>query len=189
MIKMNKYICILFPSLLLLTINIYAQTNDEHIFDRGYHIQWSPDGEKIAFADWEGGHAHLWVYSFAENDAFEVSPDVYGDYYMSWLPNSEDLIFDANIENGPANLWIININETTAIPIVPALSFHPSVSPDGNYIAFCSGNDIMKISLVDGQLMNLANHQSHDFHPSWSPDGSKILFTSERSGNFDICII
>jgi Tol biopolymer transport system component len=151
----------------------------------GYHLQWSPDDQKIAFADWDDA-AHMWIVTLADNLAFEVTPGVHGDYYISWLPNSEEVIFDAREAKGPPNLWRININETNPIKITDATSIMPTVSPDGNYVAFCNGNDIIKKSLIDNSEINLTNHSSFNYHPDWSADGTKILFTTDRNGNPDI---
>jgi len=186
---MKKYQSIAISMLFFLSVNIHAQNDDEHIFDRGYHLQWSPDGEKIAFADWVDGQAEMWVYSFAEDDVFQVLPGVHGDYYLSWLPNSEDLIFDSYDQNGPPILWSINIFGSIPTPLTSPVSIMPTASPCGNYVAFCNGNDIIKKSLSGGQETNLTYHESFDFHPSWSPDGTKVLFTSERSGNADIWVV
>lgn len=166
---------------------ISAQVKDDQLFDRGYHIQWSPDGQKIAFADWVNGQTEMWIISLVDTSAFEVTPGVYGDYYISWMPNSDELIFDAyDGSGGSANLWKINVNQSTPEIAVYPHSIMPAVSPDGNYVAFCNGNDIKKRSLINGEEINLTNHLAFDFHPAWSPDGSKILFSSERSGNKDI---
>jgi Tol biopolymer transport system component len=179
--------------LLLLTILsiILIKTNaqDIKVFDRGYHIQLSPDGQKIACADWVNNKAEMWIISLVDNSAFEVDPGVYGDFYISWLPNSEDLIFDANSNNGPPSLWQININETEPNLIANSLSMMPAVSPDGSYVAFCDGGNIIKKSLLDNTEVNLTNNLVFNFHPHWSGDGTKILYSSERNGNRDIYYI
>jgi Tol biopolymer transport system component len=172
--------------IIALCLIIVAQIYGQQVFDRGYHVQWSPDGQKIACADWVNGQAEMWIISLDDTSAFEVTPGVHGDYYISWMPNSEEVIFDASETNGPGNLWRININQSTPEIVANPLSIMPTVSPDGNYVAFCNGHDIIKKSLINGVETNLSNHWAFDFHPAWSLDGSKVLFSSERSGNRDI---
>ncbi len=66
---------------------------------------------------------------------------------------------------------------------------YPSISPDGNTIAFCYKGDIYKISSKGGTASLLTLNEAHDFMPVWSPDGKWIAFASDRSGNFDIYIM
>ena len=63
---------------------------------------------------------------------------------------------------------------------------YPSISPDGETIAFNYKGDIYLVSSSGGQARALTTHQDHDFMPIWSPDGKTIVFASNRHGNYDI---
>lgn len=63
---------------------------------------------------------------------------------------------------------------------------YPSISPDGETIAFNYKGDIYLVSSNGGQARALTTHQDHDFMPIWSPDGKTIVFASNRHGNYDI---
>jgi len=70
----------------------------------------------------------------------------------------------------------------------------PSLSPDGNMVAFYSNNDgdyDIYIMNIDGTgVKNLSsNDYAGDFMPSWSPDGKKICYHSEENGKSDIYTI
>ncbi len=66
---------------------------------------------------------------------------------------------------------------------------YPSISPDGNTIAFCYKGDIYKIDAKGGTASLLTISDAHDFMPVWSPDGKWIAFASDRNGNFDVYIM
>ena len=63
---------------------------------------------------------------------------------------------------------------------------YPSISPDGNKIAFTYKGDLYTVSSSGGSAVPLTFHEAHDFMPVWSNDGLAIAFASDRYGNFDI---
>lgn len=63
---------------------------------------------------------------------------------------------------------------------------YPSISPDGNHIAFTYMGDIYQVSVNGGEARQLTQHIAHDFNPVWSPDSKTIVFASDRNGNFDL---
>lgn len=67
---------------------------------------------------------------------------------------------------------------------------YPSISPNGEEIAFTYKGDIYKVSASGGQAIRLTTHEAYDSQPMWSPDGSMIAFTSDRYyGSQDIYIM
>ncbi len=65
----------------------------------------------------------------------------------------------------------------------------PSVSPDGNIVAFSYMGDLWTVPVKGGKATHLTNHTSYDKEPIWSPDGKWIAFTSSRMGNNDVFLI
>jgi Tol biopolymer transport system component len=66
---------------------------------------------------------------------------------------------------------------------------YPSISPDGNSVAFSYGGDIYVVNSHGGQANQITSHVAYDYAPVWSPDGKSIAFASDRYGNFDIYIV
>lgn len=66
---------------------------------------------------------------------------------------------------------------------------YPSISPDGNKIAFCFQGDIFVVNSSGGEAKQLTAHSAYDYKPIWSPDGKSIAFASNRHGNFDIFLM
>ncbi|RMD85779.1 MAG: hypothetical protein D6813_15775, partial [Calditrichaeota bacterium] len=69
-------------------------------------------------------------------------------------------------------------------------AFGPSISPDGQWVAFDAGGgnkaDIWRVSLRSGHAEKLFEYPGADWMPRYSPDGNKISFVSNRGGQFDI---
>ena len=60
--------------------------------------------------------------------------------------------------------------------------FRPSFSPDGRYLAFHSDrdgdNEIYRLDLQTGEILQLTNNDVDDADPDYSPDGQYIAFYS-----------
>lgn len=63
---------------------------------------------------------------------------------------------------------------------------YPSISPDGNSVAFSYKGNIWIVPSSGGQATQLTSNTAYDYAPVWSPDGKEIAFASDRHGNFDI---
>lgn len=61
----------------------------------------------------------------------------------------------------------------------------PSLSPDGNRVAFTALQDLW-IRNQDGSLRQLTNDAFVQTHPIWSPDGMQIAYSSDHEGPFGI---
>jgi len=66
---------------------------------------------------------------------------------------------------------------------------YPSISPDGNTIAFTYKGDIYRVSKEGGVAQQLTFHKAHDFKAVWSKDGESLAFASNRFGNFDVYVM
>ena len=99
--------------------------------------------------------------------------------------------------------WRIAFRPSPTLPppqIVPFTSFpgnemQPSLSPDGNQIAFVwdgekEGNpDIYVKQLGNESLLRLTTHPAADLWPCWSPDGRSIAFTREQTESSGLYLI
>jgi serine/threonine protein kinase len=74
----------------------------------------------------------------------------------------------------------------------PGLYDEPSLSPDGQRIAFdrtdpkLFSTDIWLLSLSSGTFSRFTFGPKAQIRPVWSPDGSRIVFSSNRSGPYDL---
>ena len=80
---------------------------------------------------------------------------------------------------------------TAAVPITayPGSPVNPSISPDGNKVAFAwglggrgSNRDIYVKSMRSGEPQRLTTNPARDDAPAWSPDGRSIAFMRSIPG-------
>jgi serine/threonine protein kinase len=76
-----------------------------------------------------------------------------------------------------------------AVPLstLPGVARYPSLSPDGNYVAFSwkgpqqNNPDIYVQQIGSGSPLRLTNDASNDYNPIWSPDGRWIALLRSQS--------
>ncbi len=62
----------------------------------------------------------------------------------------------------------------------------PSLSPDGNQIAFSFQGDIWVAKTNGENPQRLTIHEAYEENPVWSNDGKQLIFSSDRFGNEDL---
>jgi tricorn protease len=65
-------------------------------------------------------------------------------------------------------------------------TIHPSISPDGQTIAFSYQGDLWTVSAQGGDARRLTVHPAREQLPRWTPDGKQIVFSSDRFGSSDV---
>jgi Tol biopolymer transport system component/DNA-binding SARP family transcriptional activator len=84
---------------------------------------------------------------------------------------------------GPVPLHVGRISRLTA---EPGLEVHPSLSPDGKFLAFAAGPTgrlrVYVRQLTGGRSIPVADDLGGDQHwPRWSPDGTRLSLETNRS--------
>jgi TolB protein len=149
--------------------------------------RWSPDGRRIAFKSNRGGSHNLYVMDADGGNVVRLTDHGGNDYDPSWLPDGESIVFASDRDRGIGRydlyrLWLADRSVERLTNFFQGYAFMPSVSPDGNWVAF-----VATTFPLDGgwanqvHVMELATRQTWPFDitasgcwPNWSPDGSKI---------------
>jgi len=82
----------------------------------------------------------------------------------------------------------------TSVPATTFLGFeiHPSLSPDGDRIAFIWGGpesgalDVYVKTITSDIPLRLTDDAVYEYSPTWSPDGSQIIFARSGKGLFSV---
>ena len=83
-------------------------------------------------------------------------------------------------------LTLLALFFSSAVQANPLWMRYPSISPDGQQIAFSYKGDIYTVPTAGGEAKQITMHEAHDYMPVWSPDNKHIAFASNRFGSFNI---
>lgn len=77
---------------------------------------WSPDGTKLAYCSFSGGHRQIWIYDFAKGQEWQLTQGPGNKENPTWAPNSLHLIFNSTGRDG-SDLYLINLNQAESVKI------------------------------------------------------------------------
>lgn len=153
--------------------------------------RWSPDGTRIAFRSNRSGSSNLYLMDPDGRNVVRLTDHPGNDYDPSWLPDGRSFVFSSDRDRGIGRLdlyrfWLADGAVERLTNYFDGYAFMPSVSPDGNWVAFVATT----FPSPDGAMnqvhvMELATRQTWPFDttasgcwPNWSPDGQSIAHVS-----------
>ncbi len=153
---------------------------------------WSPDGGRLAGFSFNPvtGATGIWVMELAiGSQPRTLHSPVFDADNLAWSPDGQYLYFSDVQNGGEKDVYRIDVasGELTVLTAdSPDWDNAPSVSPDGQSIAFVSdrpdqggGLDDIWIMKSDGSIPVNLTHNGFDWEdtsPAFSPDGRKIAF-------------
>src|SRR6478736_4887786 len=153
--------------------------------------RWSPDGRRVAFKSDRGGSFNLYAMDAEGKNVVRLTDHAGNDHDPSWLPDGQSLVFASDRDRGPGRLdlyrlWIADGAVERLTTFFNGYAFMPSVSPDGNWVAFVATTFPMDGGFANQvHVLELATRMTWPFDitaagcwPSWSPDGQSIAHVS-----------
>ncbi|MBZ0286136.1 MAG: TIR domain-containing protein [Anaerolineae bacterium] len=156
---------------------------------------WSPDGNRIAFAQRGENGLDLYVMKADGSNVQRLTTDSRNYHYPSWSPDGRQLTYTAEVEPGNTDVFVMDVDFSDPANVVvssvrnltnaPGEDDYAVWSPDGAEIAFSSNRDgeFWNIYLMDGSggdVRPLTSGNGDNESPAWSPDGTQIAFESNR---------
>ncbi|HEY8202435.1 MAG TPA: hypothetical protein VII47_13905 [Actinomycetota bacterium] len=142
-------------------------------------LDWSPDGTRIAFENYAGGNADVFVVRTDGSGLTRLTNDPGDDLHSRWVDNHR-LTFDRRAEDGGTDVYLISDQGWRPELLLHLPGHNPEWSPDRSTIAFSkdegAGSHVYTMRADGSGLARLTDGPGHDDHPVWSPDGTRIAF-------------
>lgn len=166
---------------------------------------WSPDGEKIAYVFQEGIQSDLMVSGEQITQEEDVFP-----FSARWLSankvlytadgqiktrelsqeSPETIPFHAQLTVGQPSSYRHkeqDFNSRRPQPVKGIVS--PTLSPNGEQIAFVALSDLWLLQLGEKTPRRLTDDTYWAATPAWAPDGKRLAYSSDKAGTQDIYIL
>jgi Tol biopolymer transport system component len=170
----------------------------------GGWIRFSPDGRKVlvwAFPGLYGTATQradaFWVIDWPAKTFRPVFTPVaartLGTVAFGWMPDSRHVVLSLGDPGTAAqHLWMGDTERDTLWPITstPATENFPSVSPDGQRLAFTSEAvdfDLVALPLDGGPARTELATSRNEYDPGWS-EKQQLVFVTDRSGTLELWV-
>lgn len=146
--------------------------------------QFSPNGQKVAFASDRSGTAAIWLCSRDGSDLVQVTnlPECTAGS-PHWSPDSSQIAFDCATAQ-KFGIYVISAAGGPARPLTddPSHEILPSWSHDGRWVYLCStrsgSSQIWKVAAAGGRAVQITRRGGYESFES--PDGRLLYYSKEK---------
>ena len=155
---------------------------------------WSPDGNRIAYASYEAGYPAMYVLDipgktttrFASFEGMNATP--------SWSPDGKKIALTLSKDGNP-EVYVLSLDGKLRKRLThySGIDCSPTWAPNGFELAFTSDRtgspQIFVVDLQGISARRVTFEGSYNTSPAWSPEGHLIAYVSRIDGRFQICTV
>ena len=177
----------------LFILDVEMSERDEILLEgTNFAPSFTPDGKKLAFCSTkDSGNAEIYVYSFSNKRARNLTKNKAADTAPSWSPTGRQIAFTSD-RGGTPQLYVMEAEGGNVRRISTGGNYFDgaSWSPDGQRIVFVARVDrifdLYVVDLQSNEFYKMTESNAVNESPCWSPDGRHIVFSSDSSGSIQI---
>jgi hypothetical protein len=149
----------------------------------------SPDGSRVAFVSQRDGNPEIYVMNADGTGVTRITNDPQGDGRPAFSADGQSLVFHSMRTAGKQQIWSVNLDGSGLTQLTKdSINLSPTVSPDGQTIAYVSLRDKnYDIWLMgrDGsnQRRFTVSPQQREWDPHFLRDGTLAYLLERREGN------
>ena len=155
-------------------------------------LDWSPDGTRLAFEDYAGGNADIFVVGADGSGLRRLTADPGDELRPRWIDDAR-LTFERRIGEDDTEVYQMygDGSGTSLLLTLPGRNL--DWSPDRSALAFSSRRagdaDIWTMRADGSGLRQVTDLAGVEDDPVWSPDGSRIAFDRWDGAGTDIYVV
>ena len=183
-------------------IDGHGATQLSHAGNTNIQPAWSASGTQLAFTSDRDGNLEIYRMTATGTGVTRLTNNDAEDQEPAWFPGDDRIIF-GGLRGSNYDLFTQDVDangnpvgQPVQLTTSTANDIEPSVSPNGNLIAFASNRVtpqnpqgdfeifVMKADAPEGpnnKPQQLTKNDNDDQYPDWSPDGTQIAFASDRN--------
>jgi Tol biopolymer transport system component len=144
---------------------------------------WSPDGERIAWAQLNAGGTSAEIMTAAADGTRPTDTSVAAaPFYLSWDPTSSRIVYLGGSASAAVELGLVDVDASTTAPIDDGNPFYLSWAPSGKQLLVHVGTDRLDRLAIDGAITRLRDRPGSFTAPVWSSDGRTFFYVAESAG-------
>jgi TolB protein len=152
-------------------------------------VAYSPDGNRIAWAQSSGQGTQIWV-AQADGSGGRAITDTpfFINSSPSWSPDGRQMAFVSD-RGGSPQIYVMNADGGGVRRLTFQGNYNqtPDWSPRGDLIAFTARDernafDLFTVDANTGKITRLTQDQGNNEEPAFAPNGRLIVFISTRNG-------
>lgn len=159
----------------------------------------SPDGSALlVVASWQQGgmqQEQLRLVPLDKGPAVPLHAPQGRARNPSWAPDASFFVAESDVRgfSDVVRMAPRPSTEPVWLATAPEGNFEPSMSPDGQHVAFVTSRDgdpeIYVMDVSGANVRRLTAFHKEDWAPRWSPDGQWIAFLSNREGRDRVFVV
>jgi serine/threonine-protein kinase len=154
---------------------------------------WASGGGALVYSTLRAGDRQSRIFVHTLATGAEVDLGLGKD--PTWEPAGSRIIYNGADGSGERpGLYIMSVSGENRLRLTDnGNDIRPVWSPNGNSVVFMSTRngdwDVYRLSLRDGELLQLTDDPAQDGLPAISPDGKLVIFASDRGGVWRLYVV